>query len=41
VEYYLPTSFAFGGNKQQKLLKKKRNAFYRYNKSGGMRKRRR
>jgi len=40
VEYYLPANFSIGGNSQQKLLKKKRNAFYRYNKRGGMKRRR-
>jgi len=40
VEYYLPTNFVFGGNSQQKFTKRKRNAYYRYNKRGGMKKRR-
>jgi hypothetical protein len=39
LEYYLPTEFVVGNN-QQKLLKRKRNAFYRYNKKGGRLKRR-
>jgi len=37
-EYYLPVNF-LEGNRQQKTFKSKRKAFYRYNKKGGMKKR--
>ena len=35
IEYYLPVNF-LQGNSQQKTFKKKRKAFYRYNKRGGL-----
>ncbi len=43
VEYYLPTNFIFGGGSggQSKLYTKKRNAYRRYNKRGGLKRRRR
>jgi len=41
LEYYLPTDFIFGGSGgQSKLYKSKRKAFYRYNKKGGLKRRR-
>lgn len=43
IEYYLPTDFIFGGgpNGQGKLYNKKRSAYRRYNKKGGLKRRRR
>ena len=37
IEYYLPVNFLSGGSRQ-KTFKKKRKAYYRYNKKGGLRK---
>ena len=39
LEYYLPDGFLFSPNSQQKLLRNKRKAFYRYNKRGGLKRR--
>jgi hypothetical protein len=39
LEYYLPTEF-LSANSSKKLYKSKRKAFYRYNKRGGVRRRR-
>lgn len=38
LEYYLPFDAFGGGNGQRKLNTRKRKAFYRYNKRGGLRK---
>ena len=39
LEYYLPFNFLSGSSGQQKTFKSKRKAFYRYNKRGGMKRR--
>lgn len=38
LEFYLPSDFFLGSSGQQKMLRSKKRAFYRYNKRGGLRK---
>ncbi|MBL7865788.1 MAG: outer membrane beta-barrel protein, partial [Cyclobacteriaceae bacterium] len=38
LEFYLPSEFFLGSSGQQKMLRSKKRAFYRYNKRGGLRK---